>query len=83
MFYRIRAIRSTIGLPKQMKERCHALGIRRRGAVVYQPVNPAVAGQILSVKELVSVQLVDKILTRQEEQDLRKSPKGYTVEKSS
>jgi large subunit ribosomal protein L30 len=82
MYYRIRAIRSTIGLPKAMKDRCQALGLRRRGAVVYQPVNPAIAGQILSVKELVNVQLVDKALTRQEEQALRKSPKGYTVEES-
>lgn len=81
MFYRVRQIRSTVGLPKLMKERCYALGLRRRGGVVYHRVNPSIAGQIMSIKELVNVQLVDNQLTQAEERLLRKPPIGFTIEK--
>lgn len=79
MWYRVQQIRSTIGLPRKMRETAFAMGLKRRGNVVYQRVNAANAGQILTLKELVQVDLVDKALTREEERLLRRKPKGYEV----
>lgn len=59
-----------------------ALGLDHRGSIVYRRVSPQSAGQIMQVKELVLVQLVDKELTKEQENGLRKSPKGYTIDSS-
>lgn len=83
MWYRVTQVRSTIGLPKKLRNTALAMGLKKRGNVVYQKVNAANAGQILTLKELVDVQLVDQALTREEERLLRRSPKGYSVEASA
>uniref|UniRef100_A0A060TH92 Large ribosomal subunit protein uL30m n=1 Tax=Blastobotrys adeninivorans TaxID=409370 RepID=A0A060TH92_BLAAD len=82
LFYRIRAIRSTIGLPKIKKDHFTALGLKKRGSVAYQRVCPEVAGQLMAVKELVNVQLVNKRLSPEEERSMRRPPRGFTVESS-
>lgn len=79
MFYRIRATRSCIGMPRVIRETCEALGLNKRGKVVYKQVDPRIAGQLLKVKELINVQLVDKPLTREQERLLRRSPPGFSV----
>ncbi|PRT55420.1 54S ribosomal protein L33, mitochondrial [Wickerhamiella sorbophila] len=83
MWYRVTQVRSTIGLPKKLRNTALAMGLKKRGNVVYQKVNAANAGQILTLKELVDVQLVDQALTREEERLLRRNPKGYSVEASA
>lgn len=80
MWYRITQKRSTIGLPKKLRNTAMSMGLKRRGNVIYQKVNAANAGQILTLKELLEVQVVDKALTREEERLLSRKPPGYSVE---
>lgn len=47
---------------------------------VYHPVTPDVAGQIMKVKELVSVREVEQRITKIEQKELRKSDPGYIIE---
>lgn len=83
MWYRVTQVRSTIGLPRKLRNTALAMGLKKRGNVVYQKVNAANAGQILTLKELVDVQVVDQALTREEERLLRRNPPGYSVEASA
>jgi len=48
---------------------------------VFYPVTPEVAGQIMKVKELVSVQEVDRALTRAELKAESKPEYGFYMEK--
>lgn len=59
MFYRIKQLRSTIGMPPQVRKNIAALGLKRRNHVVYQTVSPATAHRLRVVKELVSIDLLD------------------------
>ena len=79
-FFKITLIRSSIGLPKKTQGVLNALGLRKRMATVFQPVNPAVAGQIMKVKELVAVSEVENAMTAAEMKDMRKPDPGYYVE---
>lgn len=83
MYYRITATRSTIGLPERIRKTFTALGLTKRGKIVYQPVTEGIAGQVAKVKELVKVELVDEKLSIAEERKLRSPPPGYTIEKRS
>lgn len=49
-------------------------------ATVFKPVRQDVAGKIMSVKELVDVEEVDKPMTKQEMHFSRKPDPGYYVE---
>jgi ribosomal protein L30 len=80
MYYRIHLYRSFIGLPETIRQTCRALGLRKRGAVVYREVNPQMVGQILKIKEIVKVNLVKDLATRDAELLSRKSSPGFTVE---
>lgn len=80
-FYRITLKRSTIALPKAIKDTVTKLGLGKTGSVAYQQVGPHSAGMILKVKELVDVQVVENALSKAEERQLRKSDPGFTVEK--
>lgn len=79
-FFRITLMRSAIGLPAKSTNVLKALGLRKRMATVFHPVSPAVAGQIMKVKELVAVREVDQRLTRQEVHQERVPDAGYYVE---
>lgn len=81
-FYRITLKRSTIGLPQQFKTTVQRLGLRKTGSVIYQKVSPYSAGQILKIKELVDVEIVDSALSKEQERELRKSDSGFTVIKN-
>jgi hypothetical protein len=51
-------------------------------ATVFYPVTPEVAGQIMRVKELVTVQEVDKALTKEELRAERRPDPGFYLEKA-
>ncbi|KAG4303839.1 hypothetical protein PORY_002768 [Pneumocystis oryctolagi] len=79
-FFKIILQRSAIGLPKDIKRTLLSLGLRKRLATVYHDISPVTAGKILKVKELVSVEEVEKRLTREEIKRSRSPNKGYYVE---
>ncbi|WFD01071.1 hypothetical protein MYAM1_003832 [Malassezia yamatoensis] len=56
--FRVTLRRSAIGLPKHTGRILEGLGLHKRLQSVYQPQNPAVAGAVLAVKELVHVENV-------------------------
>lgn len=82
-YFRITLLRSAIGLPRRSTDVLKALGLKKRMGTVFHPVTPSVAGQIMKVKELVSVEEVDRRLTKQEVHLERKPDPGYYVEKSA
>ena len=79
--YRITLQRSAISLPKNIKGTLAALGISRRLQTVYHRHTPDIAGKILTVKELVSVENVPEsaVRTKLEQRLERKAPRGYVV----
>ena len=79
--FKITLRRSAISLGGRIKGTLKALGIHRRFQTVYFPHSPEVAGKILKVKELVSVENVPKhlVLTKQEQRQQRRAPKGYKI----
>lgn len=82
-FFRITLTRSGIGMPRRTQGVLKALGLRHRMATVFYPVSPEVAGQIMKVKELVSVQEVDKPLTKEELRAERRPDPGFYLEKAT
>lgn len=70
-YYEISLRRSLNGLPAQTKEYAHALGLFKRHQVVWRKVGPRSAGQILRLRELVAVRLVNDIPEKVE------MPAGY------
>ena len=79
-FFRITQIRSSIGLPRKIQGVLRALGLKKRMATVFHPVNSDVAGQIMKVKELVAVSEVEQALSQQELREGRKPDPGYYIE---
>lgn len=79
-FFRITLMRSAIGLPSKSLNVLKALGLRKRMATVFHPVTPAVAGQIMKVKELLAVSEVNEPMTRAEVHQARVPEKGFYVE---
>lgn len=79
--FKITLRRSAISLGDKIKGTLKALGIHRRFQTVYFPHSPEVAGKILKVKELVEVENVPRhlVLTKQEQRQQRKAPRGYKV----
>ena len=60
-YYEICLRRGILGLPKKTREIVNALGLHTRHQVVWRLVSPRSAGQILKIKELVHVRLVNEI----------------------
>ena len=79
-FFKITLIRSSIGLPKKTQGVLNALGLRKRMATVFKPVNPSTAGQIMKIKELVAVSEVEAAMTSAEMKAMRKPDPGYYIE---
>ncbi|KAI0353701.1 hypothetical protein OH77DRAFT_1483011 [Trametes cingulata] len=79
--FRITLRRSAISLPSNIKGTLAALGIHRRLQTVYHRHSPDIAGKILAVKELVSVQNVpaSAVRTKLEQRLERKASRGYVV----
>lgn len=85
--YRITLRRSPLKLPSNKLANVKALGLRKTtGSVSFAPVTPAIAGKILSVKELLKVELVDAEQQRQElerKQTRKDTDKGWSKVSSS
>ena len=79
-YFKITLIRSAIGLPKKTQGVLNALGLRKRMATVFKPVNASTAGQIMKIKELVAVSEVETALSDTEMRDLRRPDPGYYIE---
>ena len=79
-FFKITLIRSSIGLPKKTQGVLNALGLRKRMATVFKPVNPSTAGQIMKIKELVAVSEVEAAMTDAEMREMRRPDPGYYIE---
>ncbi len=79
-FFKITLIRSSIGLPKKTQGVLNALGLRKRMATVFKPVNPSTAGQIMRIKELVAVSEVETALSDAEMREMRRPDPGYYIE---
>ncbi|KAJ2402369.1 39S ribosomal protein L33, mitochondrial [Coemansia sp. RSA 2559] len=60
-FWKITLKRSPIGLHPRTRENARALGLERRGHIVYRQISSELAGMILKLKEIVQVELVDKV----------------------
>lgn len=73
-------MRSGIGLSKRRNDTLVALGLRKRFRTVYKPINPQIAGLLLRVKELIKLELVDEVKTKEEMREERKPERGYIVE---
>jgi large subunit ribosomal protein L30 len=82
-FFRITLTRSGIGMPKRTQGVLKALGLRHRMATVFYPVTPEVAGQIMRVKELITVQEMDKALSKEELRAERRPDPGFYLEKAA
>ncbi|CAI4050388.1 hypothetical protein SUVZ_13G4170 [Saccharomyces uvarum] len=81
VFYKITLSRSLIGMPHTTKSVVKSLGLGKRGSIVYRRVNPAIAGSLAKVKELVTVEVTEHKLTPYQQRELRKSNPGFVVEK--
>ncbi|KAL2197148.1 hypothetical protein P885DRAFT_36066 [Corynascus similis CBS 632.67] len=79
-YFRITLHRSAIGLPKRTRGVLAALGLHRRGQLVFHPVSAQFAGMIMKVKELVKVEEVDRPLTKREVHEQRRPDPGFWVE---
>ena len=55
---KITLTRSPIGYEKSQGATARALGLRRRGATVTQPDNPAIRGMVTKIRHLVAVEEV-------------------------
>ncbi|WPK23769.1 hypothetical protein PUMCH_001015 [Australozyma saopauloensis] len=78
MFYRIKQLRSTIGLGPNIRKNIEALGLRKRDQVVYQAVSVATAHKLRLVKELVSIELLpENEIEERSKADRPKWPKGF------
>ena len=81
VFYKVTLSRSLIGMPEISKNIVKSIGLGKRGSVVYRRATPAIAGSIARVKELVSVELSEHMVTKEQERESRKSNPGFIVEK--
>ncbi|KAJ1937362.1 hypothetical protein EC988_007913 [Linderina pennispora] len=60
-FWKITLQRSPIGLPPRTRQNAEALGLRRRGNIVYRPITNELAGVVLKLKEIVKLEIVDSV----------------------
>lgn len=60
-YYQVSLVRGVIGLPEKTRKIVKRLGLTKRMRVVYAPVGVRAAKQILAIKELVRVRLVNTI----------------------
>ncbi|KAK6359352.1 39S ribosomal protein L33, mitochondrial [Orbilia brochopaga] len=81
-FFKVTLIRSGIGLTHKKLGVLKALGLRKRMRTVFHDVNPAIAGQLMKVKELIALSTTDKKLSRRQMHEKRQPPPGFVVEKS-
>ncbi|KAJ1986189.1 hypothetical protein H4R33_003497 [Dimargaris cristalligena] len=73
-YIKVRQYRSTIGLHKKIRNIADAMGLKRNGTVKVFPVAPNVVGNLVYLKEIIKVELVNT------QEIVKVSPeKGYKV----
>ncbi|ORX44580.1 hypothetical protein DM01DRAFT_1312346 [Hesseltinella vesiculosa] len=77
-YYKITLRRSPIGLSKDHRASAQTLGLFKLHQTSYQPANASTAGTILKLKELLQVENVDSIPTKEQLQ-ANKPDRGYQV----
>ncbi|KAJ8062676.1 hypothetical protein OCU04_009198 [Sclerotinia nivalis] len=80
-YFRITLARSSIGLPKKSSRVLKFLGLHKRTASVYHPVSSDIAGQIMKVKELVTVEETKERMSKRQERERRRPEAGFFVER--
>ena len=60
-YFKVRQVKSAIGLPKTMKKLILSLGIKRLFKAVYVPVTRAYVGSLTRARHLVEIDLVDDL----------------------
>lgn len=60
-FFKVRLVKSTIGLPKQMKEMVRKMGFKSVWMTRYLPVTKEFVGSLTRARHLVEIDLVDDI----------------------
>ncbi|CAD6442405.1 078422c7-2b3e-4ba3-9768-a273e809c04c-CDS [Sclerotinia trifoliorum] len=81
-YFRITLARSAIGLPKKSSRVLKFLGLHKRTASVYHPVSSDIAGQIMKVKELVTVEETKERMSKRQERERRRPEAGFFVERA-
>ncbi|KAF3911399.1 hypothetical protein ABW20_dc0102664 [Dactylellina cionopaga] len=76
-FFKVTLIRSAIGMPEKKIGVLKALGLRKRMRTVFHKIDPATAGQLMKVKELIAVSTVAQKMTRREMHEKRQPPTGF------
>ncbi|KXS22374.1 hypothetical protein M427DRAFT_50706 [Gonapodya prolifera JEL478] len=77
--YAVTLKRSLIGVPHTTAAIAKRLGLTKRERTVYLPISASAAGQILKLKELVSVRNLTELPDLRAVKEARKPPRGYTV----
>lgn len=72
-------MRSTIGLAPEYRAAAKTLGLHRSHQTVYRAANPTNAGLILKLKELLKVENVASVPSREEIKASRRAPRGYQI----
>jgi large subunit ribosomal protein L30 len=80
-YFRITLQRSAIGLPTRVRAVLKTLRLTKRTSSVFYPVSPTIAGKIMKVKELVSVEEVDRPLSKKQVREARRPDAGFWVER--
>lgn len=75
--FQVKLYRSVVGLSAKTREAAKALGFRRTNQTVYVHVNPYTVGNLVKIKELVKVQLID--VSQVPPKNYLKTPCGYKV----
>ncbi|QSZ33395.1 hypothetical protein DSL72_002983 [Monilinia vaccinii-corymbosi] len=81
-YFHITLTRSAIGLPRKSARVLKFLGLHKRTASVYHPVSSEIAGQIMKVKELVTVEETKEKKTKREQRESRRPEPGFVIEKA-
>ncbi|KAJ1971006.1 hypothetical protein H4R35_005525 [Dimargaris xerosporica] len=74
--FKVQLYRSTIGLHKRTRAIAQSLGLKKRGTIRFLPVRPNIVGELVHLKEIVRVELVNS-----RELPQRKPAAGYSVDK--
>lgn len=75
-FLKVKLFRGFIGLPKSAQEHARCIGLTKRFQTVYLQPEPHIVGNLLKIKELVKVELVNSMPPRRIGPLY---PKGYHV----
>ncbi|CCH46330.1 50S ribosomal protein L30P [Wickerhamomyces ciferrii] len=80
-FFQVQLKRSLIGLPAKTRLTATSMGLTKTGRTLNYEINQSIAGKLLTLKELIKVDIVDEKKDREGLRKARKSDPGFIVEK--